>query len=143
MTSQCRFAIKSLTVKPSPRGTSNPPIPSMRRHWQRPAMRLIDLKTSTKCNRAVVSPGGDQRSDWLVKKERCDLVERQLAILSRVQEFRVCPAAGAEWFHRQRVAAALPQVVEEQARQQGFAHACVGAGDEDDACLASSVHAQS
>ena len=112
----------------------------MSRHWQRPATRLIGRNTSGKrierwCLRAATR--GRKR---LGKKEGGDLVERQLAVLNGVQEFRVGPAAGAERLHRQRVATALPQVVEEQSGQEGFADAGVGAGDEDDAGEASWVH---
>ena len=88
----------------------------------------------------MVYPGGNQGGERLRKTERGDLCRRQLSVLSRMQEFRVSPAAGAEWFHRQRVAAALPQVVKEQARQQSFAHTRVSAGDKDDARQAGSVH---
>jgi UDP:flavonoid glycosyltransferase YjiC (YdhE family) len=72
--------------------------------------------------------------------ERRDLAERQVTILNRMQEFRVGSAAGTEWFHRQRVAAALSQVVEKQSGQQGLADTRVGAGNEDDARQASSFH---
>ena len=80
-----------------------------------------------------MSAGGNERGERFRKKERSDLVERQLAVLNGAQEFCVRPAAGAEWFHGQGVAAVLPQVMEEQSGQQGFANAGVGAGNEDDA----------
>ena len=88
----------------------------------------------------MVSPGGDEGSKRLGKKEWGDLVGRQFAVLNRAQEFRVGSAAGAEGFHRQRMAAALAQVVEEQPGQQGFTDAGVGAGDENDAWRAGCVH---
>ena len=81
-----------------------------------------------------MSSGGNQRGKRLRKKEGGDLVKRQFPVLNRVQEFCVFSAAGAEWFHGQRVAAILPQVVEEQSGEQGFTNAGVGAGNEDDSC---------
>jgi hypothetical protein len=72
--------------------------------------------------------------------ERCDLVDCQVTVLNRVKEFRVGSAAGAEWFHGQRMAAGLAQVMEEQSGQQGLAHAGVGTSDEDDARQTSSFH---
>ena len=86
-------------------------------------------------------PGGHQRGQRLSKEEGRDLVERQLAALHCAQEFCVGSAAGAEWFHGQRMAAALPQVMEEQSGQQGLANAGVGAGNENDAWRTGLVHA--
>ena len=90
----------------------------------------------------MVLAGGDQRGKRLGEKERIDLVKRQLAVLNCAQELRVCPAAGAERFHRQRVATALPQMVEQQAGQQSLADAGVSAGDENDARRAGPVHSR-
>jgi hypothetical protein len=59
-----------------------------------------------------------------------------------MQELRVHPAAGTVRFHCQRAATALLQVVEQQSDQQSLADASVGAGDEDDALCAGSVHGQ-
>lgn len=82
---------------------------------------------------AMMYSGGNQRSKRFRKKVGGDLVGRQLAVLNCAQEFCVGSAAGTEWLYRQRVAAALPQVVEEQSGQQGFANAGVGTGDKEDA----------
>ena len=49
-------------------------------------------------------------------------------------------ASRAEWFHRQCVAAALAQVVDQQAGQKRFADARVSAGNEDDARQSGLVH---
>lgn len=89
---------------------------------------------------AMTSSGSNQRGEGLSKKERANLVERQLAVLNCAQEFRVGSAATAKRFHRQRVAAALPQVVEEQPGQQCFANAGVGPSNEDDAWRTGLVH---
>ena len=82
---------------------------------------------------AMVFSGGNQRRNRFSKKERGDLVGGQLAVLNCAQEFCVCAAAGTERFHGQRVAAGLPQVMEEQSGQQGLANAGVGTGNEDNA----------
>jgi len=89
---------------------------------------------------AAVSSSRDQGSQRLRKMKGSDLVERQVTVLNRTQEFRVGPAAGAERFHRERVATTLPQVVEQQAGQEGLADAGVGAGNEDNAGVIGSVH---
>jgi hypothetical protein len=81
-------------------------------------------------------PGGKR----LGKKEGGDLVGRQLAVPNCARAFCVGSVAGAERFYRQRVASALPQVVEEQSGQQGFADARIGAGDENDTRQANLVH---
>ena len=140
MTSQPSLAIKSRTVNPPPSGTITPPIPSMSRHSQRPAMCRIGSNTSGKRIRAPEFLGGDQRGKRLGKMERRDLLGRQLAVLNPVEEFRVGSAARAEWLHRERLATAPPQVVEEQARQEGLADACISARDENDARHACLVH---
>ena len=82
---------------------------------------------------AMMSSGGNQRSKRFGKKEGGYFVRRQFAILCCPQEFCVRSAAGAERFHGQRVAAALPQVMEQQSGEQSFANASVGTRNEDDA----------
>ena len=56
--------------KPLSQGTSTPPIPSMSRHWQRPAKRLICRNTVRQADRTMMFAGGDERRERLRKEER-------------------------------------------------------------------------
>ena len=125
--------------------------PLPQRHEQ--AANSLDEETVTAVGHALNSPQNlrqadaalvpsrrHQRGERLGKKEVSDLVKREFAILDCVQEFGVSSAAGTEGFYCQRVATALPQVVNQQSGQQGFANAGIGASDEDDARQTSSVH---
>jgi hypothetical protein len=50
--------------------------------------------------------------------------------LNRVQQARIVPAARAEGFYGQGVAALAPQVLQEQGGQQSFADTGISAGNE-------------
>jgi hypothetical protein len=60
-----------------------------------------------------------------------DLVSRKLSILQTPQKFHVAPATGTKRFHRQRVPAGFPQMMEQKSGEKGFTDAGVRARDEE------------
>src|SRR5882762_9938557 len=88
----------------------------------------------------MMFPGGDEGSDGLGEKKRRDFLTGYFARLQRMQDFDVRCAAGTKGLHRQCVGIPLAQVMKQQAGEESFADAGVGASNEDDARLVRAIH---
>ncbi|HKQ39573.1 MAG TPA: hypothetical protein VJ063_15960 [Verrucomicrobiae bacterium] len=76
--------------------------------------------------------GSDEWREGLAKVKGVDFFERERIVLHRAKMSRVRPGAGAKWLQGDCIHTRSPKNKHEQPREHGFAHASVGAADDND-----------